>query len=188
MASLKFLNAIADESKWEDIYWGVEGMHYKVVDGKKTMLPEDKSKKQNRLNPADQFGSIDFQEKLMLGSSSPDNQWQYEQSVRNMKESQQYVRDIAGDGMPASVYDDYPDIKNNKLWYEYATKIIIGTYPIDKFDEFVDKWNKSGGAEVTKRAREWYAKVGQYASRASLVTKGRSPGSPGLLMWREIIW
>lgn len=34
-ASLKFLDGIADQSKWMDIYWGAEGMHYSVVDGKK---------------------------------------------------------------------------------------------------------------------------------------------------------
>lgn len=161
MASLKFLNGLGDESKWMDIYWGVEGMHYNVVDGKKTLLPDDKSTQQNKLNPFDQFGSIDFQEQMLAGVATDSNKWQYDQSIRNMKELQQGVKDIAGDGMPSSVYADYPDIKNNTLWYEYATKIIIGTYSIDKFDEFVDKWNKSGGAEVTKRAREWYAKVGK---------------------------
>ncbi|WP_138750767.1 extracellular solute-binding protein [Paenibacillus sinopodophylli] len=161
MTSLKFLNGIADQSKWSDLYLGVEGMHYKLVDGKKTVLPEDKSTQQNRLNPYDQFGTIEFQEDLLNQSATPDNQWQYDQSIKNMKDLQQYVKVIAGDGMPSSVYENYPDIKNHKLWQEYATKIIIGTYPIDKFDEFVDKWNKSGGEAVTKQAREWYAKVGK---------------------------
>ncbi|MNO19621.1 Lipoprotein LipO precursor [compost metagenome] len=160
IASMKFLNGIADTSKWSDIFWGVDGMHHKVVDGKKILLPDDKSTQQNRLNPYEQFGNLDFQEELLGSVSTDSNKWQYEQDIRNMKELQQYTKVIAGDGMPSSVYADYPDIKNNTLWYEYATKIIIGTYSIDKFDEFVDKWNKSGGSEVTKRAREWYSTVG----------------------------
>jgi len=159
LASLKLLNEIADESKWLDIYMGVEGMHHKVVDGKKVRLPEDKSTQQNSLSPFYQFGSMEFQENLLMDSAAEENKWRYDQSINNMKELQQYVKVIAGDGLPSSSYDSYPDLRNNTLWYEYATKIIIGTYPIDKFDEFIDKWNKSGGAEVTQKAREWYEKV-----------------------------
>ena len=39
------------------------------------------------------------------------------------------------------------------------TKIITGELSINAFDEFVKKWNESGGAEVTRRVREWYANV-----------------------------
>lgn len=161
MASLKFLNGLADESKWSDIYMGVEGMHHEVVNGKKVRLPDDKSTQQNVLTPYYQFGTMEFQEKLLSEAASPDTQWKFDQSIANMKELQQYVKVIAGDGLPSSIYDNYPDIKSNTLWYEYATKIIIGTYSLDKFDEFVDKWYKSGGKAVTENAREWYAKVRQ---------------------------
>ncbi|MDQ8735604.1 extracellular solute-binding protein [Paenibacillus sp. LHD-38] len=159
IASLKFLNSIADESKWLDIYMGVEGMHHEVVDGKKVKLPEDKSTQQNGVSPFYQFGSMEFQENLLLESATQENKWRYDQSINNMRELQQFVKVIEGDGLPSSIYENYPDIRNNTLWFEYATKIIIGTYPIEKFDEFVEKWNKSGGEEVTKKAREWYAKV-----------------------------
>lgn len=66
---------------------------------------------------------------------------------------------MAGDGIPSSIYADYPDINNRTLFVEYATKIITGEYSIDKFDEFVEKWYATGGEEVTKLAREWYASV-----------------------------
>ena len=161
MASLTFLNELADESKWADMYMGVEGMHHVVVDGKKVRLPDDKSTQQNLLSPYYQFGTMDFQEKLLVEAASEDTKWKFDQSIANMKELQQYVKVIAGDGLPSSIYDDYPDIKNNTLWYEYATKIIIGTFSIDKFDEFVEKWYQSGGAAVTEKARAWYAEVGQ---------------------------
>ncbi len=42
---------------------------------------------------------------------------------------------------------------------EYASKIIAGEWPIEKFDEFVEKWYKTGGTEVTERARAWYANL-----------------------------
>ena len=71
----------------------------------------------------------------------------------------EYGKNIAGDGIPNSVYDGYPDIMNRTLYVEYASKIITGEYPIEKFDEFVEKWKASGGEAVTKAAREWYART-----------------------------
>lgn len=35
-------------------------------------------------------------------------------------------------------------------------KIISGEWPIEKFDEFVEKWYANGGEEVTERARAWH--------------------------------
>ncbi|MNI89620.1 hypothetical protein D3C73_1470420 [compost metagenome] len=61
--------------------------------------------------------------------------------------------------MPNTVYEGYPDIQSHKLFQEYLTKIVIGEWPIEKFDEFVDRWKKAGGETVTKRVQEWYAKV-----------------------------
>jgi putative aldouronate transport system substrate-binding protein len=159
MASMKFLNEIADTSKWDDMYWGIEGMDYEVKNGAKQYLPYDQSKQQLAFVPSKYWGTLDFNIKLAQEAETPDTKWAIEQDIRNMKDLQPYVRDIASDGMPDSVYNNYPDIKNNKLWQEYATKIIIGEYPISKFDEFVQKWNASGGAEVTKAARAWYDKV-----------------------------
>lgn len=158
-ASLKFLNELADQSKWDDLYNGVEGMHYQLVNGQKQLLPVDPSKQQNRYIPSNYWNILDFNVKILKTVESDESKWAIEQDIRDIKDIQQYVKDIAGDGMPASVYDNYPDIKNGKLWAEYATKIIIGEYPISKFDEFVQKWNASGGQEVTKNARDWYAKV-----------------------------
>ena len=85
--------------------------------------------------------------------------WQYEQDSRNLQATQKYGKLIAGDGIPATIYAKYPDIQNKTLYVECAARIIVGEWPISKFDEFVDKWNSSGGAEVTKRAREWYEKI-----------------------------
>ena len=39
------------------------------------------------------------------------------------------------------------------LYKEYAADIVTGKKPIAAFDEFVDKWNKAGGVEVTKYAQ-----------------------------------
>lgn len=160
MATLKLLNNMYDKNNWKDLFLGVEGMHYEMKDGKAVKLPDDKSTQENQiLNPATSVGTLDMTVELFNSTASDDNKWAIDEVLRNMNEAQKYAKRIAGDGMPASVYDGYPDINNRTLYAEYATKIIIGQYPIDKFDEFVEKWNKSGGEEVTKRAREWYEKV-----------------------------
>lgn len=163
MATLKLLNNVYDKKNWKDLYLGVEGMHYTMKDSKAVKLPDDKSAQENVgiLNPATSLATLDFTTELMKSTASEDNLWQIDQAVKAMQDAQKYAKPIAGDGMPSSVYDDYPDINNRTLFVEYATKIILGQYPISKFDEFVDKWYKSGGEEVTKRAEEWYSKVQQ---------------------------
>lgn len=40
-----------------------------------------------------------------------------------------------------------------------VTNIIIGNWPLDKFDEFMEKWHATGGEEVTQRVQDWYANV-----------------------------
>lgn len=47
-----------------------------------------------------------------------------------------------------------PELK--KLWLEYAVKIIIGEYPLSKWDTFVDLWYKNGGTQITKELNEYY--------------------------------
>ncbi|WP_127584911.1 extracellular solute-binding protein [Paenibacillus koleovorans] len=75
------------------------------------------------------------------------------------KDSESSQKLLPADGMPNSIYDGFADIGAHKLFQEYAAKIITGDMAIDKFDEYVDKWYKAGGEEVTKRANEWYQKV-----------------------------
>lgn len=160
MATLKLLNNMYDKKNWKDLFLGVEGMHYTVKDGKAVKLPDDKSTQENLiLNPVTSVSTLDMMIDLTNSSASEDNKWAIDQVTRNMKEAQKYAKEIAGDGLPASVYEGFPDINNRTLYVEYATKIILGQYPISKFDEFVDKWNQTGGEEVTKRAREWHEKV-----------------------------
>ncbi|UUZ94007.1 hypothetical protein LJK87_04975 [Paenibacillus sp. P25] len=161
MASLKSLNNMYDKKNWKDLYLGVEGMHFTMKDGKAVKLPDDKSTQENigLFNPASGLATLDFTTDLLKSTASADDMWEIDQTVQDMGEAQKYTKHIAGDGLPVSVYDGFPDINNRTLYIEYATKIILGQYPISKFDEFVDKWNKSGGEEVTKRAREWYAKT-----------------------------
>ena len=46
-----------------------------------------------------------------------------------------------------------------KLQLDTYTKIIRGDLPVSYFDEYVIKWNQSGGEQLTKEANEWYASM-----------------------------
>lgn len=161
-AVMKVLNAYGDTSIWNDFYLGVEGMHSVMVDGQLQRLPDDKKTQQNLLiEPYNSIATVDFQVQALSAQLTEDREWAVSQAIRNVIENQQYVRSIAGDGVPSSVYDGYSDIQSRALYIEYASKIIIGEYSIDKFDEFVEKWYEYGGTEVTNNVREWYASVSQ---------------------------
>ena len=155
---MKVLDAYGNQDLWMDLYNGVEGMHSETVDGVTTRLADDPTTQQNLvLVPFNQIATIDFQVEVLSSQLTEDREWSVSQAINNVQELQDYVKDFAGDGIPDSIYSDYPDIMNRTLYIEYATKIITGEYSIDKFDEFVEKWYANGGTEVTEKAREWYA-------------------------------
>ncbi len=68
---------------------------------------------------------------------------------------------IAADGMPASVYKDYPDIKSHQLYFEYLAKVVVGEWELSKWDEFIERWYETGGREVTERVQAWYAALSE---------------------------
>jgi putative aldouronate transport system substrate-binding protein len=161
MACMKLMNTLADQTLWNDFEYGIEGIHHTVANGKRSTIPANSSQEVLLFHPSQTWGSLDFHLQFFEDSKTPDTEWLFNQTIKNLKDLQPYIHAIAGQGLPSTVYADYPDIQNHSIWQEYAAKIIIGTLPVSAFDEYVDRWNRSGGTEVTKRAREWYAKVKQ---------------------------
>ncbi|ULL18502.1 extracellular solute-binding protein [Paenibacillus sp. H1-7] len=53
---------------------------------------------------------------------------------------------------------DYPDLES-KLWPEYLIKIITGVWPVEKHDEFVQKYYQQGGQQIEKQANEEWKKL-----------------------------
>ena len=157
-AIMTALDAMANPDYREDLFYGVEGMHYEVVDGEKVKLPRDVTKQEVlSLDPDGQMVStVDSFTMTLETINTPERSWAVQQSIDNLATSVDYGKRIASDGMPSSVYEGYPDIENRTLYVEYASKIITGDWPIEKFDEFVEKWYSSGGQEVTDAARAWY--------------------------------
>ncbi|MEI7025387.1 ABC transporter substrate-binding protein [Paenibacillus sp. y28] len=152
--SLRLLDFFYDPANEEFVLFGLEGLQHEVVGGKKKLLPQTDDKPLA-------LGMLNYTTKESMDKRI--EQLYSEADARMVKDifavGMKDARRIAGDGMPSSVYEGYPDIQSHKLYQEYLTKIVIGEWPIDKFDEYVDKWKKSGGDAVTKRVQDWYGKV-----------------------------
>ncbi|KIL38788.1 hypothetical protein SD70_24185 [Gordoniibacillus kamchatkensis] len=84
-----------------------------------------------------------------------DRRWMADDSVQGMmvtNDEKNIIKNQFWKTVPAMT--DYPDL--TKLWSEYFAKIVTGAYPVDKFDEFVQKFNQQGGQEITKQVNaEW---------------------------------
>ena len=160
-AAMKVLDAFGNQELWETLYLGPEGMiSYVDESGNRKRLPEDKTTQENVvINPYDSMANVDSVLQLLDLNASEEDSWAIDKARQNVQDAQQYGKRIAGDGIPSSIYDGYDDIENRTLYVEYASKIIAGEWPIEKFDEFVEEWYASGGEEVTKAAREWYASI-----------------------------
>jgi putative aldouronate transport system substrate-binding protein len=151
-----------------DVCWdwsmadGPEGMKWVYdANGNKSFLPDNFATMEDDLIvPTTNLVTSDavaasYQERMKI-TTDPVSKAGYAQSIRNVQNIQQYGKAIAGDGIPAGIYEGYPDIQSHTLYQQYASKIITGEYSIDKFDEFVKLWYAQGGTEVTKAARAWY--------------------------------
>ena len=40
---------------------------------------------------------------------------------------------------------------------DFYAQVISGAVSVDEYDEFVAKWDKAGGAEMTEEINAWYA-------------------------------
>lgn len=152
--ALKLLDFFYNPEYEEFVRFGIEGVQHEVVDGKKVLLPPSEDKP-IALGMRNLTTKEDMD--IRIEQTIPEDM---QQMVRDIFEvSTADARRIAGDGLPSTVYEGFPDIQSHKLFQEYLTKIVIGEWPIEKFDEFVDRWYKAGGETVTKRVQEWYAKM-----------------------------
>lgn len=160
IAGLKVLEGVANPDNYEKHKYRIEGEDYVVKNGARVESDVEKTKLTNFLNYTF-LQNLGFKLRDMASEPEGEKKWAVNMAMEAVKADQVNGKIIASDGMPATIYDGYTDIKNKVLFNEYMSKIIIGSFPISKFDEFVQKWNKAGGEEVTKRAREWYAKKTQ---------------------------
>ena len=161
-AMMKILDGFADPDNWEDLASGPEGYLWNYDEaGNKIPVADATNLEAPFAYPGSVFATKDAIQKdldeMIKVTTDEDSIAGIERCKANVEACE--GKAIAGDGLPNSVYDEYPDILNRTLYVEYASKIIAGEYSIDKFDEFVEKWYASGGEEVTRKAREWYESI-----------------------------
>lgn len=152
--ALKLLDFFYNSENDEFGRFGLEGEQHEVVNGRKVILPPADNKPlalgMKNLTTAEDMNK-------RIEETYPEEQ---QQMVKDMfVVSTADARQIAGDGLPASVYEGFPDIQSHKLFQEVLTKIVIGELPIEAYDDYVDKWYAAGGEVVTQRVQEWYEKV-----------------------------
>lgn len=153
-SALKLLDFFYDTENNDFIRYGIEGAQHKVENGEKVLIP-----------PTDEtpiaLGMKNLLTKEDMENRIDETMEEYQiQMVKDIFEvSTADARRIEGDGLPSTVYEGFPDIQSHKLFQEYLTKIVIGEWPIDKFDEFVDRWYQAGGDKVTERVKEWHERV-----------------------------
>ncbi|MFK7692300.1 hypothetical protein [Paenibacillus sp. HJGM_3] len=138
-----------DFDTWKIANYGLEGTHYAMENGKfKDLLPKGK--------PVEEFG---------LGStftaweaSGMVKRWDpayYEYADKVATFSKEYTNALYT-RLPSM--DTYGD-ELNKLQKQTYLEIITGKKPIEAFDEFVKKWNSSGGTKLIEEANKWYTSV-----------------------------
>jgi len=139
--AFKFLEFMASEQGQFLDWFGVEGIHYVKENGKIV-------KTQEEWWPFF-FESTNWQSPIPLlgdaGKKSLEICNEYYVGDNYFPMPQEY----------ATLWDAM-----NSIEREYSSKIVMGQFDIDKFDEFVEKWYKAGGETYTKLANEYFRSRG----------------------------
>jgi putative aldouronate transport system substrate-binding protein len=120
---------------------GFEGEHYKINDGK-IELTEKAQQWYAKFWEPTEFKPEKPLLTGLLGEAASDS----------LKKAEEYYTKDMNFLIPDEFVAKWDAMQN--LYKEYSSNIITGKRSIDDFDEFVDKWYKAGGEEVTKYANE----------------------------------
>ena len=154
--ALQIIDKISSEKDlWQTISKGKKGVHYNLDE-------KGYAKKLEPFETTQKLGSVGT---LFFTSWSPIPKVQNELAVADNKENMKYSTE--GNVVDGKDYFSWIYIRmtpDDRQLYEKLTtmankafiEMIIGTKPIEYFDEFVEKWNAAGGIELKKRATEIY--------------------------------
>ena len=121
---------------------GLEGVHYKVVNGK-YVLTKDFPSWWAKFWPT--MNGLDLSKVEGEVLTAP--------AIESLKAAEKYFAADTNVILP----EDLTPLKDamDKLYTEYSTDIIRGVRPISDYDVFIEKWNKAGGTKIS----EYLAKV-----------------------------
>ncbi|KPC99753.1 hypothetical protein LR69_01989 [Geobacillus sp. BCO2] len=110
----------------------------------------------------------DLVEELYTTKRQPKNAYEYTRIV-SLGESFMKAATIVNQQNQYRIENEFtgPPTKTMQKRGEFLTKmeretfanIIYGRAPLSAFDDFVKKWEESGGEQITKEVNEWYQSV-----------------------------
>ncbi len=151
---LEVMNALnGTYESWLTCRLGFEGKQWELVDGKvkaigKYVDPKEVAKLGGH-TVLQLLAPFEFMSKYLTKSTA----W----AIRNQYDKYGIHTELCGALPSEGKYLTELD----KIEREAFIAIITGDKPIDYFDEFVEKWKKSGGEQLEKEANEWYEIINQ---------------------------
>lgn len=123
---------------------GFEGEHYNVVDNKIELTDKYYAEWYARYwEPSEVNFDTPISEKTPMLSTP---------AVESQELAGSFFAEDNSFNIPEEYVAQWDAMEN--LYKEYSADIITGKLPLDAFDEFVEKWYKAGGEDLTKYANE----------------------------------
>lgn len=155
--ALKYLEWMQQSEIIVENLWGIEGINYTVVNGEKVKRTDNMEEQNIYEANAPTVTNTDYwytrNELNILALEDKKDQERALASLNKIFDVAEII-EVPGTILPMSIYDGYPDISTHQLYFEMMANIMVGEWDIDAFDDFVEKWYATGGAEVTNRAQK----------------------------------
>lgn len=145
-----FLNFIAGEGH-KTLKLGFENEVWTKKDGKMISNFEEHNKQQYR----GIYGALCDTVELSVSKDRLDSLGEHFHLWDNIEQIHANLIKNEFDAAPTPAMGKY-NAKLQQLMDETFTKIVVGTVPLDAFDDFVEKWKLEGGNEITQEVNEWY--------------------------------
>jgi putative aldouronate transport system substrate-binding protein len=144
-AAVSILEWMMSDEGWDQVLYGVEGVDFKMDNGKRVFDPASKTDWRRafvrRAGVVNYFLSNDEAEKKRA------QPWM-EKAVKAV-----VMTKDRGFSPPATKKPNYMDYK--KVMDETKTKIMIGALPVSDYDKALDGWYKNGGEEMVQQMNDF---------------------------------
>lgn len=142
---IQFLNKVVSKELIDYISFGVEGKHYEKKDGKYVATKEAEN-----IRFRVYYNMFDTVE-LGLQRMEQKGFAPYFNPLLKVSKYENVIDLVPPVDAVDKKSKEFTDMRN-----EYFLKIITGAFPLSAFDEFVSKWQKSGGEDAVKALNDAY--------------------------------
>jgi putative aldouronate transport system substrate-binding protein len=153
---IKFLDMLADEPMASLMVWGIEDVHYNVVDGKAVMIPEMESKYVEAVRWPFRlpFSTVEYENYARPGLYNKYTQMQLDVD----KEELQYMVPNPAFPLFSQTYAERSQ-SLDQIVNDASVQFINGMINETQFNAEVAKWKAQGGDQVAKEFSEAYASL-----------------------------